>query len=103
MPPPVLSGHNTLTFVAVRLTTFPQGVRSLPLNMHIKLEEVIATQAQQFKGYVFSKDNYREVGAAWVLPVCSLLCCCLCTLLAPGRVHDASRRAGFRSILHHGQ
>jgi hypothetical protein len=37
-------GGSALSFVSVRLTTFPQGVSTLPPGVQVRLEEVLAVQ-----------------------------------------------------------
>ena len=59
VPPPRPSARGSLAFAALRLTTFPAGMRALPMPVQLKLQEVVAVQAQQFRGYVFSADTHH--------------------------------------------
>ena len=42
-----------------KLPAGPAGVRALPMPVQLKLQEVVAVQAQQFRGYVFSADTHH--------------------------------------------
>jgi hypothetical protein len=53
MPPPNPAAGQPLTFVCVALKTFPAGSRAVSPAVALRLEEVLAMQAQQFKGYMY--------------------------------------------------
>eukprot|EP00878_Enallax_costatus_P021082 GHUV01022304.1.p1 GENE.GHUV01022304.1~~GHUV01022304.1.p1 ORF type:complete len:173 (-),score=39.59 GHUV01022304.1:625-1143(-) len=69
-PPPVPEGKgNALTFVSLRLATYPSSGCSIPEHLQRRFLEVFAVQVQQFKGYMFQtcSDSLREVrpDCAW--------------------------------------
>eukprot|EP00878_Enallax_costatus_P030966 GHUV01033787.1.p1 GENE.GHUV01033787.1~~GHUV01033787.1.p1 ORF type:complete len:540 (+),score=161.45 GHUV01033787.1:449-2068(+) len=62
-PPPVPEGKgNALTFVSLRLATYPSSGCSIPEHLQRRFLEVFAVQVQQFKGYMFQtcSDSLRE-------------------------------------------
>jgi hypothetical protein len=63
--PPLPVANNALAFVALRLATYPRDRQKCDLNrvLQDKFEEVLAVQAQQFKGYLFQTHEAasREV------------------------------------------
>ncbi|GMH40090.1 hypothetical protein BSKO_07994 [Bryopsis sp. KO-2023] len=59
VPPPVPNTTKTnLAFVAVRMV-FPPGVEDLPDETAELLFEVLASQAQQFKGFIYSRNKQK--------------------------------------------
>lgn len=72
--PPLPNDNRCLAFVVLRLTTYPKHSKqvnqpgemkvTLPTELREQLEEVFATQAQQFKGYLFQsyEGAHQEVG-----------------------------------------
>lgn len=65
VPPVPDAKTNALTFVCLRLTTYPRGGCNIPEHVQRRFLEVFAVQVQQFKGYMFqaSPDSLREVSA----------------------------------------
>lgn len=71
-PPPVPEGkNNALTFVSLRLATYPKSGCNIPEHIQRRFLEVFAVQTQQFKGYMFQTcaDSLREVR------LCARECC----------------------------
>lgn len=62
--PPLPNASGSLVFVCLRLCTYPKNKNcDLPKTLAAKFEEVFATSAQQFKGYLFKahENAFKEV------------------------------------------
>jgi hypothetical protein len=62
--PPLPKASNSLVFVCLRLASHPKHKKcDLPRSLAAKFEEVFATSAQQFKGYLFQahEQAFKEV------------------------------------------
>lgn len=82
--PPVPEGKsNALSFVCLRLTTYPKNGCNIPEHLQRRFLEVFAVQVQQFKGYMFQTcpDSLREVCAV-LWPLCYQIWICYSQLHA---------------------
>lgn len=62
--PPMPNDTNSLVFVCMRLCTYPKNKKcDLPQAVAARFEDVLATSAQQFKGYFFQAHEgaFKEV------------------------------------------
>lgn len=76
--PPVPEGkNNALSFVCLRLTTYPKTGCNIPEHLQRRFLEVFAVQVQQFKGYMFQTclDSLREVCSLMLLLPCHAMIC----------------------------
>lgn len=59
VPPPIPNSTKAaLAFVAVRMV-FPEGVEELPPDMGDFIFEIMASLAQQFKGYIYGAKKEK--------------------------------------------